>query len=415
MFRPVELFVALRHLRSRDRSRFASFISLISVLGIALAVAVLIVVLSVMNGFEYEVRERILAVISHGSITGLDGELADWRELQQAAVEDPGVLGVAPFVSGQGMLVSDSGSAGIELRGIDPELEATVSSAAQLVVDGQLESLEAGEYRIVLGKVLAERLGVGVGDNVILMTTQGTITPVGLLPRMRRFQVVGLMYAGMYEYDRSLAYLHIDDAARLMRLRDAVSGVSLRVGEPMRAPDVVRSVARSYGGAVYVSDWTRLHANFFRSIQLTKSIIFIILLMVVAVAAFNIVSTLVMVVKEKAAEIAILRSMGASAQSILWIFVAQGSFIGLAGTLLGLVGGLLLAFNIGSLVSGLESMLQIQFVAPDVYFISELPSKVNSSDIWQICLVAVLLAVMATIYPALKAAWSNPAQALRHE
>ena len=392
-----------------------SFIALSSLVGIAIAVAVLIVVLSVMNGFEYEVKNRILAVVSHATITGLEGKLQDWQRLSDVAAREDGVIAVAPFTRGEGMLVSESGTAGIELRGILPQQESAVSGAASLVTEGDLNVLESRKFRILLGKVLAERLGVGVGDSVILMTMEGSVTPVGLIPRMRRFQVAGIFYAGMYEFDRGLAYVHMDDAGLMLRMGEAVSGISMVVKEPMAAPEVVRAVALAYGGGVFVSDWTRQHANFFRSIELTKGIIFIILLLVVAVAAFNIVSTLVMVVREKAAEIAILRSMGASATVILWIFVLQGTFIGLAGTLVGLAFGLLVALNLQPIVGLLEAVLNIRFVAPDVYFISELPSRPEFADIWKICAVAFLLSVLATVYPALRAAWTNPATALRHE
>ena len=415
MYRPIEFFIAMRYLRSKNRNRFVSFISLISVIGIALAVAVLIVVLSVMNGFESEVRDRILAVVPHGSVTGLEGKLEDWELLADVAATQDDVLAVAPFVSGQGMLVSENKSAGVELRGVLPMRERTVSGAADLMEDGTLDALESRAYRIVLGKVLAERLGVAVGDKLVLMTTEGSMTPVGMMPRMRRFEVAGIFYAGMYEFDKSLAYLHMDDAARMMRMGEAVTGVSMTVAEPLAAPVTVRSAARAYGGGVYVNDWTRQHANFFRSIELTKSIIFIILLMVVAVAAFNIVSTLVMVVREKSAEIAILRSMGASARTILWVFIVEGTLIGFIGTMMGLVAGVLIAVNLGSIVSVVEGVLQIRFVAPDVYFISELPSRVEYGDVWRICVVAFFLAVLATIYPALRGAWTNPARALRHE
>lgn len=415
MYRPFELFIALRYLRSKNRNKFVSFIALISVLGIALAVAVLIVVLSVMNGFEYEVKNRILAVVSHATITGLDGSTEDWVDLSNVAEAQSGVVATAPFIGGQGMLVSEEASAGVELRGVLPQRESAVSGAVELLAEGSLSELKSRGYGIVLGKVLAERLGASVGDKIILMTTEGSITPVGMVPRMRRFEVVGIFYVGMYEFDRTLAYIHMDDAARILRMGEAVTGVSLAVDEPLAAADIVRTVARAYGGGVYVSDWTRQHANFFRSIELTKAIIFVILLMVVAVAAFNIVSTLVMVVREKSAEIAILRSMGASAASVLWIFVAEGTLIGLVGTFVGLIVGVLVASNLGAIVGLVESVMQTKFVAPDVYFISELPSRLEFDDIWRICVVAFVLTVLATIYPALRGAWTNPAQALRHD
>ncbi len=415
MLSPVELFIAIRHLRSKNRSRFVSFIALISLVGIALSVAVLIVVLSVMNGFEYEVRQRILSVVSHGAISGLDGRLEDWELLSALTNEQPGIAATAPFVSGQGMLVGSTGVAGVEVRGILPAAEIQTSGAAELLTQGSFAELESRAYRIVIGQELAARLGVEMGDKIILLTTQGSITPAGLMPRMRRFEVAGIFYAGMYEFDRSLAYIHLDDAARLLRKGEAVTGISIAVDEPMQARDTVRNAARAYGGGVYVTDWTRQHANFFRSIELTKTIIFIILLMVVAVAAFNIVSTLVMVVREKASEIAILRSMGASSRSVLMVFVGQGTLIGLSGTLIGLALGLLIAFNLGAIVGFVESVFNMRFVAPDVYFISELPSKVRSGDVIRICSVAFILAVLATIYPALRAAATNPAEALRHE
>lgn len=415
MYRPVELFIALRHLRSRNRNRFVSFISLISVVGIALSVAVLMVVLSVMNGFESEVKDRILAVVPHASVTGIDGKISDWEALSRIAESFDDIAGAAAFVEGQGMLVSDTGTAGIQLRGILPDQEVSVAGIDELIVEGSFDVLADRGYKIVIGRVLADRLGVGMGDSVVLLTTEGSMTPVGFMPRMRRFEVAGIFYAGMYEFDRSLAYIHMGDAARLSRMPNAATGVSIAVDDPLRAPQVVRELARQYGGNVYVSDWTRQHANFFRSIELTKSIIFIILLMVVAVAAFNIVSTLVMVVREKSSEIAILRSMGASATSVLWIFVAEGTLIGLAGTLSGLLIGTVLALNLGSIAGAIESVLGISFIAPDVYFISELPSRLEYADVWRICLVAFVLAVSATIYPALRGAWTNPAVALRHD
>jgi lipoprotein-releasing system permease protein len=415
MFRPFSVFVGTRYLRSRKRNRFVSFISLISVLGIALSVTVLIVVLSVMNGFEYEVRNRILSVLSHASITGMQGRLEDWQLIGDLAAADNKIEGSAPYVSGQGMLVGGDGVAGIEMRGVLPSEEAQISGISDLMTDGSFEALQPGSWNIVLGSELASRLGVSSGDKVVLLTPQGRITPAGLLPRMRRFQVSGIFHAGMYEYDRSLAYVHLSDAARITRLGDDVTGISFAVSDPMQAGNIVRDLARNYGGGVYVSDWTRQFSNFFRSIELTKSIIFFILLIVVAVAAFNIVSTLVMVVRDKSAEIAILRSMGASAATILRVFVTEGVLIGLTGTLAGIAVGTLLAINLATVVGWIETLLQIQFVAADVYFISELPSKLETTDVYSVGAVAFILVVAATVYPALRAAATNPARALRHE
>jgi len=415
MLIPYEIGIALRYLRSRNRNRFISFISLISVVGIAIAVAVLIVVLSVMNGFEHEVRAKILSVVSHAAITGWDGKLADYERVEEIILMNPETEAVARFIEGQGMLVGDADIKGVEVRGIDPEAERRASGIATLLEEGSLESLRPGDYRIIIGRELAELLGVGLGDRLILMISQGITTPAGLVPRMRRFEISGIFHAGMYEYDRGLALINVKDAARLFQFGDSVSGVRIAFVDPLRAPETVRTVAKSLGRDVYITDWTRQHANFFRSIQLTKSIIFVILLLVVAVAAFNIVSTLVMVVREKRAEIAILRTLGSAPSEILRIFVAQGGLIGLAGTLIGVAFGILVATNIAWLVVVLERALGFRFLAPDVYFISDFPSQVRAGDVVQIAVIAVLLAFVSTIYPAWRAAVMAPAEALRHD
>lgn len=410
-----EFLVGTRYLRSRSRNRFISFISLISVLGIALAVAVLIVVLSVMNGFEYEVRTRILSVVSHGAITGWQGRMDDWEVVRDLASANPDTRAVARFVSGQGMLVGEEEIRGVEIRGIDPASEALVSDMPSLMESGTLDALEPGGYGIVIGRSLAEELGAGVGDRLILMVAEGVTTPVGLAPRMRRFEVQGIFYAGMYEYDRGLVFVHVRDAGRLLRLGEAVSGIRLALDDAMRAPVVVRDIAQTLGRDVYITDWTRQHANFFRSIQLTKSIIFVILLLVVAVAAFNIVSTLVMVVREKRGDIAILRTLGASPGGILRIFITQGALVGLFGTALGVLLGLLIAANLASIVAFIESVFGMKFLAPDVYFISDFPSRIRAADVMQVGGIALLLALLSTLYPAWRGARTAPAQALRHE
>ena len=415
MFRPYEFGIALRYFRSRNRNRFISFISLISVVGIAIAVAVLIVVLSVMNGFESEVREKILQVVSHGAITGIDGRMDDWTVVRDIAGRHAGINAVSPFVSGQGMLVGATAIKGVEISGIEPGAEQKTSGLADLVEQGRLESLQPGKYRIAIGRSLAELLGVSIGDKVILMIADGVITPAGLMPRMRRFEISAIFYAGMYEYDRGLVLTHVNDAARLFRLRDAVTGIRLSLRDPMSAQSTVRDIAQSLGRDVMITDWTRQHANFFRSIQLTKSIIFVILLLVVAVAAFNIVSTLVLVVREKRAEIAILRTLGASPAGVLSIFMVQGTLIGLIGTALGAALGVLLAINISSIVAAIERMLGFRFLAPDIYFISDFPSRIDQGDVVQVSVIAVVLAFLSTVYPAWRGAVIAPARALRHE
>jgi len=415
MLKPIELAIALRYLRSRNKNRFISFISLISVAGIGIAVAVLIIVLSVMNGFEHEVRSKILKIVAHAAITGIDGSLEDWRLIEDIVVAHPETESVSRFVSGQGMLVGDADIKGVEVRGIDPVAELRTSGIGELMQQGRFESLEPGAFRIVIGQELADMLDVGIGGKLVLMISQGVVTPAGLVPRMRRFEVSGIFSAGMYEYDRGLVYVNVDDAARLFRLGKAVTGIRLSIVDPLRAPVTVRAIAESLGRDVYITDWTRQHANFFHSIQLTKSIIFVILLLVIAVATFNIVSTLVMVVREKRAEIAILRTLGASPAGVLGIFMVQGAVIGLVGTLFGVVLGVGVALNLDWIVAGIERVVGFRFLAPDIYFISDFPSQVRLDDVLQIAGIAVLLAFVSTIYPAWRGAVASPAEALRHE
>lgn len=415
MLRPFELGIALRYLRSKNKNRFISFISVISVTGIAIAVAVLIIVLSVMNGFEHEVRTKILKVVSHGAITGWAGRLDEWRDIRDIVEAHPETLSAAEFISGQGMLVGDNSVKGVEIRGLHPDAELKTSGLADLMEQGRIESLQAGAYRIILGQELAELLEATVGDKLVLMISQGAITPAGMVPRMRRFEVSGIFDAGMYEYDRGLALVSLEDAARLYQLGDAVSGIRLAVRDPMRASQTVRQIAESLDRDVFITDWTRQHANFFRSIQLTKSIIFIILLLVVAVAAFNIVSTLVMVVREKRSEIAILRTLGASPAGVLGIFIAQGGLIGIIGTVIGVTLGIIVSLNLPWLVAILERIMGFRFLAPDVYFISDFPSRLMTGDVVQVALIALLLAFVSTIYPAWRGSAAAPADALRHD
>ncbi|MCC5795564.1 MAG: lipoprotein-releasing ABC transporter permease subunit [Chromatiales bacterium] len=415
MIRPWELAIALRYVRSRNKSRFVSFISVTSMAGIGVGVAVLIIVLSVMNGFEYEVRDRILKVVAHASISGFDGRLPDWEGLARLAAEDPEVESAAPYIAAQGMLVGPREVRGVEVRGIEPAAELATSAIGELLTAGQLTDLAPGDYAIVLGSGLADALGVVPGDRVILMIAEGTVTPAGVVPRMRRFTVSGLFHAGMYEYDQGLALVHLRDAATLWRKGDDVTGLRLSMREVLTAPVTVRELARRHGGGVYVTDWTRQHANFFRSIQITRTMIFLILLLVVAVAAFNIVSTLVMVVRDKRGEVAILRTLGTSPAAVLAIFVLQGALIGLIGTGLGALAGVAAAANIDVIVALIERLLGFRFLAPDVYFISDFPSRILWSDVLRVSGIALLLALLSTLYPAWRAARMAPAQVLRYE
>ena len=410
-----ETWIGNRYVRSHSRNSFVSLISAISMLGIAIAVLVLIVVMSVVNGFERELKDRLLAMTAHASIEDIDGELATFDALRDVALANPRVTAAAPYIDGQALLVSGTEISGAELRGIDPELEHSVSGIGDVMQTGALADLVTGKFNIVLGIELADALGVGVGDKVTVTLAEGRVTPAGVIPRTKRFTVSGIYRVGMYEFDRRLAFINIGDAQKLYRKRDSVTGVRLAVTDIYAAPEIVREVAHAHGEIVLVSDWTRVHVNFFRSIQITKSILFVILLMVVAVAAFNIVSTLVMVVKDKQSDIAILRTIGARPLSILKIFVTQGSIIGVVGTLAGVAAGVLIALNLESIVGFFEAAFGIKFLAADVYFISDLPSELRLGDVVRIGSIALVLALVSTLYPAWVAARTAPAEALRYD
>ena len=410
-----EMWIGSRYVRSRSRNSFVSLISAISMLGIAIAVLVLIVVMSVVNGFERELKDRLLAMTAHASIEDVNGELADADAVLEVAMRNERVRAAAPYVDGQALLVSGSELSGAEIRGIEPGLEDAVSGITRVMLSGELDALQDRTFNIVLGVELAEELQVGVGDKVTLTIAQGMVTPAGVIPRTKRFTVSGIYRVGMYEFDRRLAFVNINDAQRLYRKRDTVTGVRLAVTDVYAAPDIVREVAREHGVLVLVNDWTRRHVNFFRSIQITKSILFVILLMVIAVAAFNIVSTLVMVVKDKQGDIAILRTTGAKPSSILKIFITQGTIVGVVGTLAGVIAGVLIALNLESIVGFFEFAFGIKFLAADVYFISDLPSDLQFGDVARIALIALALALVSTLYPAWVAARTAPAEALRYD
>ena len=415
MFRPLEIFIGLRYTRAKRRNHFISFISMSSMLGIALGITALITVLSVMNGFQKELRERILSMTSHSTIGDWSGRLADWQMVRDVAERNLQVLAGAPFVSAEGMLTNGSQVSGAVLRGVLPEEEAKVSDINKKMIAGNLNALQPGSFGVILGKELANALGVSTGDKITVITPQANVTPAGIMPRLKRFDVVGIFEAGMYEYDRSLALLHLDDASLLFRLEGAVTGVRLKLDNLFAAPRVAREIARQLPGVYWVRDWTQEHANFFRAVQIEKTAMFVILTLIVAVAAFNIVSTLVMVVTDKQADIAILRTLGATPASIMSIFIVQGITIGLIGTLLGLIGGISLALNVEVVVPFIEHLFGIKFLAPDIYFISDLPSEVRTADVVAIASVAFGLAALATLYPAWRGARTQPADALRYE
>jgi lipoprotein-releasing system permease protein len=428
---PFQLLIGLRYVRSRRQigqdNRFISFISSLSMVGIALGVAALIVVLSVMNGFQKELRSRILGVTSHIEVVGMDGALMDWQRVAAEARQVPQVQAAAPYVQGQVMLnglnreagegpvMPGSGVRGAILRGVDPKLEDTVADFSTHMKYGSLDTLQPGAFKIVLGSDLARALGVVVGDRVTVIAPEGVVTPAGVIPRIKSFEVGGVFDFGMFEYDSGLALIDLKDAQVLFRLGQSVTGVRLKVDDPFKAPQIARSIAPELDEPAYLIDWSRKHANFFRAVQIEKRMMFLILFLIVAVAAFNIVSTLVMAVTDKRGDIAILRTLGASRGSIAMIFIVQGALIGLIGLGLGVGGGVALALNIDKVVPAIERLFGIHFLSREVYFISDLPSDLQWDDVITISITAFVLTLLATLYPSLRAARVQPAEALRHE
>lgn len=415
--RSFEWLVGLRYTRAGKRSGrngFISFISLISMFGIALGVAALIVVLSVMNGFQKEVRDRMLSVLAHVEVFDVNGSINDWQKLATQVQQNPAVLGSAPYVEAQSLIVNNDTMRGVVLRGIMPEEEPKVSQVTQNIKVGKLSDLKAGEFNIILGRELARSLDVRIGDKVTLAAPEGQITPAGTIPRLKAFTVVGVFQAGHYEFDSGLAFIHISDAEKFFR-QSAPSGLRLRVQDMLKAPQISRELGRSLGPEYVARDWSQQNSNYFAAVKIEKTMMFIILSLIIAVAAFNLVSTLVMTVTDKQSDIAIMRTLGASPWSIMKIFMIQGSLVGLMGTGLGVALGLLIALNIDVIVPFIEHLLGVQFLAKEVYVINVLPSDVRSGEVWVIACIAIALAFFATIYPSWRAARVKPAEALRYE
>jgi lipoprotein-releasing system permease protein len=414
---PFEWLVGIRYTRAGRRSgrnSFISFISLISMAGIGLGVAALIVVLSVMNGFQKEVRDRMLSVLSHIEVFDASGSMPDWQMTAKEAFQLPQVKGAAPYVAAQAMMVRDDTVRGVVIRGVLPQEEPKVSDVASQVREGSFGNLRPGEFNIVLGKELARSLRVVVGDKVTMIAPQGQVTPAGVLPRLKQFTVGGVFEAGHHEYDSGLAFIHIDDAMRMFKLQ-APSGLRLRVDDMQRAPLVARDLSRILTGNLLILDWSKQNRTWFAAVQTEKRMMFIILTLIIAVAAFNLVSTLVMTVTDKQADIAILRTLGASPGSVMKIFIIQGALVGLLGTAIGVGLGVLVALNIDVIVPFIERMLGVQFLSKDIYLITSLPSDLRWPDVWTIGGVAVVLAFLATLYPSWRAANVRPAEALRYE
>jgi len=416
---PYELQIGWRYTRAGRggrRNRFISFISGVSMLGIALGVAALIIVLSVMNGFQREVRDRMLSVIAHVEVLSYRGQaLPDWQATAAKTRENPAVIGAAPFVAAQALIARGDDMRGAIIRGISPTEEATVTPlAAQLEKDGLLGRLKTGEWGIILGAELARGLGVTEGDKITLVAPSGQVTPAGVIPRLKQFTVLGSFSAGHYEYDSGLALIHVDDAAKLFRVEGPI-GVQLKLADVHAAREVAAQLARSLGPDLLVRDWTRTNANWYDAVQVEKRLMSIILTLIVAVAAFNLVSTLVMTVTDKQADIAILRTLGASPRSIMGIFMVQGATSGVIGTLAGVGGGLLVAYNIGVIVPAIEQLLNVSFLPGSIYLISHMPSDPQQTDIVPIAVTSLILAFLATIYPSWRASRVQPAEALRYE
>lgn len=417
MFRPLSLYIGSRYTRAKRRNHFVSFISLTSIIGLALGVLVMIVVLSVMNGFDREMRERVLGLVPHASVESSE-PIADWRKLAAEVSRNPQVAAIAPYTQMQGLLTSTGEAQKVLVNAIDPQLESRVSIIDRFFLPGKgsLDSLKPGEFGIVLGDTAAKRLGVNVGDKVTFVAPEVSVTPAGMFPRMKRFTVVGLFHVGAGEIDGYLALTHYSDAARLKRWPDCdVQGLRLKLHDLFQAPKTAWELSDALGQSFYTRDWTRTHGNLYQAIRMEKSIIGLLLLLIVAVAAFNIISTLVMVVNDKRSDIAILRTLGTTPGQIMRIFMVQGTVIGVFGTAIGVVLGVLAALNVSAGIALLERLLGHKFLSADVYFIDYLPSEVLVSDVVTIGLAALVLAFLATLYPAWRAARTRPAEVLRHE
>jgi lipoprotein-releasing system permease protein len=414
MFKPLTLYVGLRYTRAKKQNHFVSFISLTSMLGIALGVAVLITVLSVMNGFDEEIHKRFFGMAPEITITDFSGKLDDWKALEQKVITMPGVKAAAPFIGGQGLITFQGQVKPVVVTGILPEQERKVTHLDSKMIAGKVNDLH--DFGIILGRSLADNLGVMMGDKITVMIPKATVTLAGMIPRFKRFKVVGVFSAGTgFSFDSKLAFINMADAQKLFQMGDDVSGIKLKVNNIYQAPMMADEIAKKLDNEYQVGNWSQQFGAFFKAIKMEKTMMFLILLLIIAVAAFNLVSSLVMVVNDKQAEIAILRTLGATPRTIMWIFITQGLFVGIIGTTLGLAGGILLAYNATEIVNWLQSMLNVQVLSSNVYFVDYLPSKIEFTDLWHVCAMALLMSLLATIYPAWRASNTQIAEALHYE
>lgn len=412
---PFELLLGFRYTKARRRNGFISFISLSSIIGITLGVFALITVLSVMNGFQQELRDRILGMTSHMTLSEQYDRLGNWKSLYDNVIGLDHVVGAAPNVMGQGMLAHGDKVKAAIVRGVDPKYEPEVADIDSKMKMGKLSDLKPKGYGIILGSELANSLGVTVGDKLTMVAPEGTVSPMGVIPRVKRFTVTGIFEAGMYEYDSGLAIVDISDAQRVFKMHGKVSGLQLKLDDMFKTRQVRKEIGQHVDRVLYVRDWTQQHANFFKAIQMEKRMVFIFLTLIIMVAAFNIVSTMVMVVTDKEKDIAVLRTIGASPRSIQSIFIIQGLIIGTVGSVVGAILGVITSLNIGTIVPFIENLFGFKFFPPDIYYISEIPSDLHWQDVWTVASIAFVMTLLATLYPARRASKTQPAEALRYE
>ncbi len=416
MFNPASIFIGLRYTRAKRRNHFISFISLTSMLGIALGVMALITVLSVMNGFDREIKKRVFSMVAPVTVSSMRGYLSEWAPLQKLLQNIPGVVHTAPYVNGEALLTFNNLVAPALINGIIPDQEKNMTALASKVVEGKLSSLKSGTFGIILGEELAKRLNASLGDKVTVVTPEMSLTPAGVLPRFKRFTVVGIFNAGSgFGFDVALAYTHLNDAQKLYATGNMISGIHLSLNNVFQAPEMSKLLAAKLSSTAYITNWTDQFGDFFHAVRLEKTMMFFILLLIVAVAAFNLVATLVMVVNDKEADIAIMRTFGATPRMIMSIFIVQGSVIGLVGTLLGIVGGIWLTFHVTEIVNWIEMVFHVKFLSSSVYFVDYLPSELQWMDVMKIGGTALILSFIATIYPAWQASRMDPVEALRYE